>query len=283
MACACPENGKGRRLGIIGTAGRQSDNMVAMRVRLALLLSVLGSVLGLLDMPAAFAAGPQPAVTLPEGAASGLFLRCTPDDSEVFIDGDSIGKTPLGKVYPLKVGEHTIRVSRPGFTPYIDVFKAKQGQVAKLEVELVPISGVLRLAADGQNSRVFIDDRYVGDAPVEAEMDVGQHAVRVERAGFYPENFTVAAVAGQVVDKTVTLKELPPDQNPYLRKEAPPPKWYQKWWVWTIVGAVGVAAIATAIAVPVVKQKQALCNNVDVCVTNIDTTAPSMAGLHVSF
>ena len=49
------------------------------------------------------------------------------------------------------------------------------------------------------------------------------------------------AVAGQVIERTVSLQELPADQNPYARKPAPPAKWYQKWWVWT-AAAAGVAS-----------------------------------------
>lgn len=243
-------------------------------------LPLLLALLGVLYTPLARAATPAPQ-GLPEGAASGLSLRCTPDDAEIFIDGDSVGKTPLKNVLPLKVGEHTIRVSRPGFTPFIDVFKAKEGQVAKLEVELVPISGVLRLTAEGTGVRVFVDEKYVGDAPVETELTTGNHAVRAERPGYYPESFNVSAVAGQVVDKSVTLKELPPDQNPYLRKPPPPQKWYQKWWVWTI-GAVGVAAVATAIIVPVVLSRKDVCDGLDVCVPNIGATSQGL-GVSVRF
>ena len=248
---------------------------VPMRSRLLLhcaLLALLGVLSALVREPQAYAAAPG---GLPEGAQSGLNLHCTPDDAEVFIDGDSVGKTPLKSVLPLKIGEHTIRVSRPGFTPYIDVFKAKDGQVAKLEVELVPISGVLRLTSTTTGVRVFVDEKYSGDAPIETELTTGSHAVRVERPGFYPESFTVSAVAGQVIDKAVTLKELPPDQNPYYVKPAPPQKTYQKWWVWTIV-AVGVAAVATAIIVPVVLSRKDVCDGLDVCVPNIGATSQSL-------
>lgn len=216
------------------------------------------------------------AVAVPAGAASGLSLRCTPAEAEVFIDGDSVGKTPLKGVLPLKVGEHTIRVSRPGFTPFIDVFKAKDGQVAKLEVELVPISGVLRVASETPGARVFVDDKYAGDVPVETELTTGSHTVRVEKPGFYSDTFSVSAVAGQVIDKSVKLNELPPDQNPYFVKPPPPQKWYQKWWVWTI-GAVGVAAVATAIIVPVVLSRKDVCDGLDVCVPNIGTAQQGLS------
>lgn len=242
-------------------------------------LPLLFALLGVLLTPSRHVQA-QP-LQVPAGAASGLSLRCTPGDAEVFIDGDSVGKTPIKGVLPLKVGEHTIRVSRPGFTPFIDVFKAKDGQVAKLEVELVPISGVLRLVSETPGARVFVDDKYAGDAPVETELTTGSHTVRVEKPGFYADTFSVSAVAGQVIDKSVKLNELPPDQNPYLVKPPPPQKWYQKWWVWTI-GAVGVAAVATAIIVPVVLSRKDVCDGLDVCVPNIGAAQQGLA-VGVSF
>ena len=130
-----------------------------------------------------------------------------------------------------------------GFTPHIDVFKIKAGQTTRIEVELTPISGVLGITSssvkDGPAVRVFIDDKFFGKAPLETEMPLGNHQVRVERPGYYSESFAVKAEPGKRIDKDVELKPLPADQNPYLVKQ-PQVKWYQKWWVWTIaaVGAV---------------------------------------------
>ena len=76
---------------------------------------------------------------------------------------------------------------------------------------------------------------------------------------------TISSEPGKRIDKDVELKPLPADQNPYLVKQ-PQVKWYQKWWVWTIV-AVGVVVVATAIIVPVVLSQQTICKDVDVCTT----------------
>jgi len=246
-----------------------------MRSCLPLLLALLAVLNG--------AAAQADTSAVPAGAASGLSLRCTPHEAEVFVDGESIGRTPLPRVFPLTAGEHTIRVSRPGFTPFVDVFKAKEGQVAKLDVELVPITGVLRLTAEGDAVRVFIDQRYAGDAPVEAELSVGSHKVRVERAGYAPETFAVNAVAGQLIDKAIKLSALPDEQNPYLRKPPAPPKWYQKWWVWTIA-AVGAAGVATAIIVPLALSRRDVCDGLDVCAQNIgvSSTQRGLGSLGVS-
>jgi hypothetical protein len=153
----------------------------------------------------AWAAGAAPALAVPEGAQSGLNLRSTTSGAEVSIDGDSVGQTPVSKVLGLPAGEHTIRVARPGFAPYIDVFRTKPGQVAKIDVELVPVAGVISLTSPTGAVRVFVDDKYIGDAPVESELTPGSHQVRVERGGFYPESFAVSAAEGS----TAGAKPLP--------------------------------------------------------------------------
>ncbi len=223
--------------------------------------------------PPATTAPATPTASVPSGS-SGVRIQCPTEGAELFLDGELMGQTPFKDVIPLAAGEHTIRVSRLGFTPHIDVFKIKAGQTTRIEVDLTPISGVLGITSssvkDGPAVRVFIDDKFFGKAPLETEMTLGNHQVRVERPGYYPESFAVKAEPGKRIDKDVDLKPLPADQNPYLVKQ-PQVKWYQKWWVWTIA-AVGVAAVATAIIVPVVLSQRTICKEVDVC-TTVGTSA----------
>ena len=243
-----------------------------MRARLCSLLALVFSMVfsfGDLGptLPSAYASG---------AATTGLNLRCNPEKADVFVDGEKVGQTPLAGPHALSVGEHTIRVSRPGYTPFIDVFRVKSGSLTALEVELIPISGVLRVNTEGKTAHVYVDNKYVGDTPSESELSTGSHSVRVEMPGHTPESFSVTAVAGQVVERSVTLTELPADQNPYARKPAPPQRWYQKWWVWT-VAAVGVSAVATAIIVPVVLSNREFCDSrLDIC-RDVRTTQQTLS------
>ena len=260
-----------------------------MRARFCSLLTTLGVVAGLAwggpaplgqTASAAETGGRAGQASQTGSVSTGVLVRCATEKAAIFIDGDQVGQTPLAEPLALKAGEHTIRVARLGFTPFIDVFKIRPGQVTKLDVEIIPISGVLRVTSaeaapppptkdepTPMALRVFVDGKYLGQPPIEVELAIGSHSVRVERPGYYPDSFTVSAVAGQTVEHEVVLKPLPPDQNPYAKKGPAPTKWYQKWWVWTL-GAVGVAVIATAVIVPiVVTQQSSLCNNVDVCAT----------------
>lgn len=199
---------------------------------------------------------------------TGFSLLGATEQAEVYLDGDKIGTTPLPGALPCPAGEHTIRVVRPGYAPYIDVFKVREGRLTRIEVELVPISGVLRLSASVDKARVFIDGQFVGEAPVEADLKIGPHQVRVTRFGYREQSFSITAVAGKVEERALRLQELPPGENPYRPGAPPPPRWYERWWVWT-GGAAVVAAVAVAVIVPVVLSTREPCERLGahVCVS----------------
>ncbi|MDB4968609.1 MAG: S-layer-like array protein [Myxococcales bacterium] len=171
--------------------------------------------------------------------------------AEVFIDGERIGTIPLGApLTTLIPGEHTIKVVKPGFAPYIDVFKIDRRKPTRLEVELVAVAGVLRVKANVEAARLYVDGKFVGEAPITTEVQVGARAVQLSKGGYKDFFQNVSAVAGQDVNLDITLEELPIGVNPYKPPPPPPPRWYEKWWVWT-VGAVGVGVVVTAVVVPV--------------------------------
>jgi hypothetical protein len=156
---------------------------------------------------------------------------------------------------PFATGEHTIKVIKLGFAPLIDVFKISKKKETALEVELVPISGVLKVTANVEQAHVFVDGKFVGEAPLTVEVGVGPKAIQVSRGGFKDYFQNIESVAGQDLSMEVTLEELPAELNPYKPPPPPPPKWFEKWWVWT-AGAAGVAVVVTAIVVPVVLSRQ---------------------------
>jgi hypothetical protein len=189
-----------------------------------------------------------------------LVLQGSTVGAEIFIDGERIGVTPLAGPLTLTAEEHTIKIVKPGYAPMIDVIRVQKKKQTKLEVELTPVAGILRVRANVPEARVFIDGKFVGEAPLETDMPVGARAIQVSHAAYKDFFRNVEAVAGQEVALEVTLEELPPELNPYIVKAPPPPKWYQKWWVWT-VGLAGVGAVATAVTVPIVEsQKNAVAD-----------------------
>ncbi|MCU1279234.1 MAG: S-layer-like array protein, partial [bacterium] len=214
---------------------------------MARLAFVAAAAVSLLAAGAASAQRALPAA----GKAGALEISSTTAGAEVSIDGERVGTIPLAApLTTLTPGEHTIKVEKPGFAPYIDVFKIDRRKPTRVEVELVAVAGVVRIKTNVEAARVYVDGKFVGEAPLVSEIGVGARAVQVSKGGYKDFFQNISAVAGQEVNLDVLLEELPVGVNPYKPPPPPPPKWYEHWWVWT-VGAVGVGAVVTAIVVPV--------------------------------
>jgi hypothetical protein len=175
-----------------------------------------------------------------------LILSCPVDGAEVSVDGNKVGVTPLIPL-PLSAGDHTIKVTKVGFSPFIDVFNINKKKETKLSVEPVPVAGVVKVTVNVEQAHVFVDGKFIGEAPLIAEVGVGARAIQVSKGGFKDYFQNVDAVAGQETSIEVALEELPMGLNPYKPPPPPPPKLYEKWWVWT--AAAGALAVAVIVVV----------------------------------
>jgi hypothetical protein len=193
----------------------------------------------------------------PGGVPGTLVINSVTPGAEVYVDGEKVGDTPLPGPLPLAAGEHTIKVQKTGYAPLIDVFKITRKAQTKLDVELQPVSGALHVTSNVEKARVFVDGKFVCEAPCTTEIETGARAIQVSKGGYKDFFQNVSSVAGQETQLEVKLEELPMGINPYKPPPPPPPKWYEKWWVWTAVVG-GAAAVAVAIAVPVTQSQRDL-------------------------
>ncbi len=191
------------------------------------------------------------AQAVPVKSGGSLIVNATTLGAEVFVDGERVGTTPLAAPLSLSADEHTLKVVKPGYAPLIDVIRVQRRKTTKIDVDLTPVAAILRVRASVAEARVFVDGKFVGQAPLEAELPVGARAIQVSRGGYKDFFQNVEAVAGQELALEVTLEELPAELNPYKAKSPAPARWFDKWWVWT-AGVAGVAVVVTAVVVPVV-------------------------------
>lgn len=114
----------------------------------------------------------------------------------VFLDGKLWGKTPL-KSLRLIERRYRVRVEKPGYLEFEQRIRVRAGQKVQVRPELLPIAGVLQVSSTKSPSTVFVDGEERGETPLELELPVGSHKVRIV---FGDEVFVekVRAEAGEV-------------------------------------------------------------------------------------
>jgi hypothetical protein len=192
---------------------------------------------------------PALAAAAPKGQEGKLVLTSSTEGAQVFIDGELAGTTPLKEPISLKPGKYTLKMVKRGYTEYIDVFTIKARKETKLDIDLLPVAGVVRITSNVTGARIFVDGKFVGETPLETEVPVGARSIKATKGGYRDLLKQIDVVAGQALNLDLALEELPADQNPF--RPAPPKalKWYETWWVWAVL-AGGASALAVAIAVP---------------------------------
>lgn len=186
----------------------------------------------------------QPAVVATPGT---LVLTCTVDGATWEIDEGSFnsvkGTTPHADPIELPPGMHTIRVTRDGYLPYSEVFDIVLGQATELEVDMILYSGKLHVEATPGPVDVQIDEKNLGQAPVTADLSIGEHVVRLSRPGYVEEVRKASVKTGQTTELKVTLVAVAEAQ----RKARGDPV-YKKWWFWSVIGgAVAGVVIPTTV------------------------------------
>ena len=178
--------------------------------------------------PSAEAAKPKPEP--PVVARTGrITVRTAPAGARVLIDGKDVGKTPL-TVPNLARGTHTVRVMRDGYTSLDRRVSITTGEpTATLTLNLTrtpppaaraasPAPAAQASAAREQTSllvesrptgaTVILDGKRVGTTPMSLpSVTIGNHAVRLELAGFRPWTASVRVVSGERNRVAASLEE----------------------------------------------------------------------------
>jgi hypothetical protein len=122
----------------------------------------------------------------------------------VFVNGARRGVTPLA-VRDLAFGAYAVRVTLAGHAPQDQKVTVDAGRPSRtLELALAPAAraaaeapGSLTLDSRPPGARVWVDGRDVGVTPVTVpDLAPGEHAVRVQRAGFLTITTTAHVTAG---------------------------------------------------------------------------------------
>jgi hypothetical protein len=183
-------------------------------------------------------------------AAAHLHVRTATRGAIISIDGKEIGRAPLREPVPVVAGKHVVRVAKPGYTVFLEAVEVKPGRTKRMTVDLLPIKGVLKVTANVDRARVYLDKKFVGRVPVELELEPGRHDLRVSHTGYSDVVRHFQAKAGRVARLRAKLV---PVGNSGVKVERQTKlsekKWYQKWWFWASI-AGGALAIGLSVTLP---------------------------------
>jgi hypothetical protein len=185
----------------------------------------------------------------PSARQGRLVILSQQQGAQVFVDEVNVGTLPIEPQF-LAPGDHTLRVTQPGFTDFTDVVTITAGAEVSAEVELIAISAVLHVETTPSGAQVFIDARFVGTTPGDFDLGDGPHSIRVRLAGYHEIIREATGVPGERTPLVLPLEQLPADEDP-TRVRAPPTHWYEKPWTWIAIGG-GALAVAVGIALIIV-------------------------------
>jgi hypothetical protein len=175
-----------------------------------------------------------------------LLIYSMTTDAEVEIDGKAVGKIPLDDDFAVEAGQHTIRVWKRGYSEHNDTFTVASAEDVELEIDLIPIAGVLRISTPNPGATVLVNGKATGVTPFDREVHPGKTLLAVRRDGFFEEVRELTVVAGQNYEFDLELKPMP---GATASGQQEPAAVYETWWFWTVMGvalAGGAAAIALA-------------------------------------
>ena len=184
------------------------------------------------------------------GRTGRLVLSGDQPGAEVYVDAELIGEMPIDPL-ELPVGEHALRVTRPGYTELTEVFRIRPRRETRVQVDLLPISMALRVVTDPAGAQVFVDGRFAGESPTDLDLLDGEHSIRVTLPLYVEVVRSVTAVAGQNETMELELEELPEDQMRALVGPPPETEWYEEPLTWVLIGG-GAVAVALGVLLIVV-------------------------------
>ena len=106
-----------------------------------------------------------------------------PAGAEVLVNGISRGQTPC-RIDRIPGGTVNLEIKAVGFQPDVRQVSLAAGEAQKIEVQLKPLPGTLRIVSIPEGARVYIDDEFKGESPFDlANAKPGTYRVRVEKPG----------------------------------------------------------------------------------------------------
>jgi eukaryotic-like serine/threonine-protein kinase len=140
-----------------------------------------------------------------------LNVSSTPEGAQVSVDGrnDPSWATPYNMA-GLTPGQHSIVVTKPGYSSETRNVEVASGSKSFLVVQLGQLAATLSVASTPAGASVFMDGKDTGKVtPVQFSVDrAGSHSFTFKKQGYLEETTTATLQVGQTIHLSPTLTAL---------------------------------------------------------------------------
>ena len=124
-----------------------------------------------------------------------LEVTSKPAKAQVLLDGNVVGATPYST--ELEEGKYTLRLEHPGFTPQEQPVVVTSGETASVDLQLTALPGGIQVNTNPEGAVVILNDQRRGLTPCRiSDLKPGIYELRVEKAGYDPEEKTLEVTSG---------------------------------------------------------------------------------------
>ncbi len=121
-----------------------------------------------------------------------IVITSNPVGAEIIINGQKIGNTPYQG--DLAAGTHQVEIRKTLYYPEIVNITVEQGKTQSITQELKGRFGYLTVKSNVPNSSVYLDDKPIGNTPInKMEIESAPHKLRVDADLYYTftDEFTI--------------------------------------------------------------------------------------------
>lgn len=133
-----------------------------------------------------------------------VIIRSNVSNARVYVDGQYKGVAPY--THSDGVGRYQITVKADGYNDVTQPVVIAAGQTNSETITPMPITGVALVYTYPSQTKIYIDGKYVGDAPYRFEGLPGTYTVTAVAYGYKPKTQEVTVTAGDVSSTTLSLK-----------------------------------------------------------------------------
>lgn len=148
------------------------------------------------------------AISIVQQFVTTIDVTASEPDATLYIDDQSVGKTPFAGPVRIDVGKHALKVGKEGFRDAQQSVEVASGQRKQVAFKLEPLSktGLVSVAVAGAPSAtVYVDGKDVGPAPFKGELSADRHTIEARAPGFVTVGQTVDVQYKQPMSLVLSL------------------------------------------------------------------------------